>query len=144
MDLDNIINILFEHMELNNLINNEQVEEIIKQFPECVYYGQVYRCIYIVDKVIENDLWQSWSTSIDSACMVSTNLREGYILKGENKVILSQEVENGLDLIKLLDTIKRLELTDKQKKIVYRLLSNYRMEKEVLCQLMNIYKVNEL
>ena len=144
MSIDELINILYEHMEFNNLINNEQVEEIIKQFPECIYYGQVYRCIYIVDKVIENDLWQSWSTSIDSACMVSTNLREGYILKGENKVILSQEVENGLDLIKLLDTIKRLELTDKQKKIVYRLLSNYRMEKEVLCQLMNTYKVNEL
>ena len=143
MSIDEIINILYEHMEFNNLINNEQVEEIIKQFPECVYYGQVYRCIYIVDKVIENDLWQSWSTSIDSACKVSTNLRGGCILKGENKVILSQEVENGLDLIKLLDTIKRLELTDKQKKIVYRLLSNYRMEKEVLCQLMNTYKVIE-
>ena len=143
MSIDEIINILYEHMEFNNLINNEQVEEIIKQFPECVYYGQVYRCIYIVDKVIDNDLWQSWSTSIDSACMVSTNLRGGCILKGENKVILSQEVENGLDLIKLLDTIKRLELTDKQKKIVYRLLSNYRMEKEVLCQLMNTYKVIE-
>ena len=144
MDLENIINILFEHMELNNLIDNSDVENSIKQFPEAIYYGEMYRCIYIVDKVIENDLWQSWSTSIDSACMVSTNLREGYILKGENKVILSQEVENGLDLIKLLDTIKRLELTDKQKKIVYRLLSNYRMEKEVLCQLMNTYKVNEL
>ena len=143
MSIDEIINILYEHMEFNNLINNEQVEEIIKQFPECIYYGQVYRCIYIVDKVIENDLWQSWSKSIDSACMTASNLRAGCTSKGINKVILTQEVENGLDLIKLLDTIKRFDLTEKQKKIVYRLLSNYRMEREVLYKLMDTYKIIE-
>ena len=143
MSIDEIINVLYEHMEFNNLIDNEQVEEIIKQFPECVYYGQVYRCIYIVDKVIENNLWQSWSGSINSAEMVASNLRAGCTSKGINKVILNQEVKNGLDLIKLLDTIKKLDLTDEQKKIVYRLLSNYRQEHEVLCQLMNTYNIVE-
>ena len=39
MDLDNIINILFKHMELNNLVDNSDVDNIIKQFPESIYYG---------------------------------------------------------------------------------------------------------
>ena len=108
MSIDEIINVLYEHMEFNNLINNEQVEEIIKQFPECVYYGQVYRCIYIVDKVIENDLWQSWSKSIDSACMVASNLRGGYN-DGSKQVILNQNAI-GIDLIKLLRIIKKINL----------------------------------
>ena len=141
MSIDEIINILYEHMEFNNLINNEQVEEIIKQFPECVYYGQVYRCIYIVDKVIENDLWQSWSKSIDSACMVASNLRAGCTSKGINKVILTQEVENGLDLIKLLRIIKKINLSEKYYKIVCRLLSNYSGEMEVVSRLYDNYEI---
>ena len=42
MSIDEIINVLYEHMEFNNLINNEQVEEIIKQFQN----------VYIMDKFI--------------------------------------------------------------------------------------------
>ena len=141
MSIDEIINILYEHMEFNNLINNEQVEEIIKQFPECVYYGQVYRCIYIVDKVIENDLWQSWSKSIDSACMVATNLRGGYN-DGSKQVILNQNAI-GIDLIKLLRIIKKINLSEKQKKKVCRLLSNYSGEMEVVSRLYDNYEIIE-
>ena len=141
MSIDEIINILYEHMEFNNLINNEQVEEIIKQFPECIYYGQVYRCIYIVDKVIENDLWQSWSKSIDSACMVASNLRGGYN-DGSKQVILNQNAI-GIDLIKLLRIIKKINLSEKYYKIVCRLLSNYRDEKEILARINYTYKIVE-
>ena len=141
MSIDEIINVLYEHMEFNNLINNEQVEEIIKQFPECVYYGQVYRCIYIVDKVIENDLWQSWSKSIDSACMVASNLRGGYN-DGSKQVILNQNAI-GIDLIKLLRIIKKINLSEKQKKIVCRLLSNYSGEMEVVSRLYDNYEIVE-
>ena len=139
MSIDEIINVLYEHMEFNNLINNEQVEEIIKQFPECVYYGQVYRCIYIVDKVIENDLWQSWSKSIDSACMTASNLRGGYN-DGSKQVILNQNAI-GIDLIKLLRIIKKINLSEKQKKIVCRLLSNYSGEMEVVSRLYDNYEI---
>ena len=38
MNLDNIINILFKHIELNNLIENSDVDNIIKQFQEYIYY----------------------------------------------------------------------------------------------------------
>ena len=141
MSIDEIINVLYEHMEFNNLINNEQVEEIIKQFPECVYYGQVYRCIYIVDKVIENDLWQSWSKSIDSACMVASNLRGGYN-DGSKQVILNQNAI-GIDLIKLLRIIKKINLSEKQKKIVCRLLTNYSGEMEVVSRLYDNYEIVE-
>ena len=139
MSIDEIINILYEHMEFNNLINNEQVEEIIKQFPECVYYGQVYRCIYIVDKVIENDLWQSWSKSIDSACMIASNLRGGYN-DGSKQVILNQNAI-GIDLIKLLRIIKKINLSEKYYKIVCRLLSNYSGEMEVVSRLYDNYEI---
>ena len=141
MSIDEIINILYEHMEFNNLINNEQVEEIIKQFPECVYYGQVYRCIYIVDKVIENDLWQSWSKSIDSACMVASNLRGGYN-DGSKQVILNQNAI-GIDLIKLLRVIKQMDISEEQKKKVCRLLSNYKYEKEILARINYTYEIVE-
>ena len=141
MSIDEIINVLYEHMEFNNLINNEQVEEIIKQFPECVYYGQVYRCIYIVDKVIENDLWQSWSKSIDSACMVASNLRGGYN-DGSKQVILNQNAI-GIDLIKLLRVIKQMDISEVQKKTVCKLLSNYRDEKEILARINYTYKIVE-
>ena len=139
MSIDEIINVLYEHMEFNNLINNEQVEEIIKQFPECVYYGQVYRCIYIVDKVIENDLWQSWSKSIDSACMVASNLRGGYN-DGSKQVILNQNAI-GIDLIKLLRIIKKINSAEKYYKIVCRLLSNYSGEMEVVSRLYDNYEI---
>ena len=139
MSIDEIINILYEHMEFNNLINNEQVEEIIKQFPESVYYGQVYRCIYIVDKVIENDLWQSWSKSIDSARTVASNLRGGYN-DGSKQVILNQNAI-GIDLIKLLRIIKKINLSEKQKKKVCRLLSNYSGEMEVVSRLYDNYEI---
>ena len=139
MSIDEIINILYEHMEFNNLINNEQVEEIIKQFPECIYYGQVYRCIYIVDKVIENNLWQSWSSSKDSACLVCDGLRSG-IQKGSKRVVLKQN-SIGVDLIKVLRLIKQMDLSEEQKKIVCRLLSNYRDEKEILARMNYTYKI---
>ena len=37
MNLDNIINILFKHMELNNLVDDLDVDNIINQFPESIY-----------------------------------------------------------------------------------------------------------
>ena len=67
MNLDNIINILFEHMELNNLIDNSDVDDIIKQFPEAIYYGEMYRCMNIVGNIQVTDIWQSWSSSKESA-----------------------------------------------------------------------------
>lgn len=139
MSIDEIINILYEHMEFNNLINNEQVEEIIKQFPECVYYGQVYRCIYIVDKVIENDLWQSWSKSKELAKMVVNNLRGGYN-DGSKQVVLSQNAI-GIDLIKLLRIIKKMNLSKECYETSCRLLSNYKDEQEVLARTNFTYKI---
>ena len=139
MNLDNIINILFEHMELNNLIANSDVDNIIKQFPEAIYYGEMYRCMNIVDDIQVTDLWQSWSSSKDSACMVCDNLRSG-IQKGSKRVVLKQN-SIGVDLIKLLRAIKQMNLSKEQKKIVCRLLSNYREEKEILARMNYTYKI---
>ena len=141
MSIDEIINILYEHMEFNNLINNEQVEEIIKQFPECVYYGEMYRCMNVVGDIQVTDLWQSWSSSKDSACLVCYNLRSG-IQKGSRRVVLKQN-SIGIDLIKLLRLIKQMDISEKQKKIVCRLLSNYRDEKEILARINYTYKIVE-
>ena len=106
MDLDNIINVLFEHMELNNLIDNSDVDNIIKQFPESIYYGEMYRCMNVVGDIQVTDLWQSWSSSKDSACLVCDCLRSG-IQKGSKRVVLKQN-SIGIDLIKLLRLIKHL------------------------------------
>ena len=141
MSIDEIINILYEHMEFNNLINNEQVEEIIKQFPECIYYGQVYRCMNVVGDIQVTDLWQSWSSSKDSACLVCDNLRSG-IQKGSRRVVLKQN-SIGIDLIKLLRVIKQMDLLEEQKKKVCRLLSNYRDEKEILARINYTYEIVE-
>lgn len=141
MNLDNIINILFEHMELNNLIDNSDVDNIIKQFPESVYYGEMYRCMNIVGDVQVTDVWQSWSSSKDSACTVCDGLRSG-IQKGSKRVVLKQN-SIGVDLIKLLRLIKQMDLSEEQKKIVCRLLSNYRDEKEILARINYTYKIVE-
>ena len=139
MSIDEIINVLYEHMEFNNLINNEQVEEIIKQFPECVYYGEMYRCMNVVGDIQVTDLWQSWSSSKDSACLVCYNLRSG-IQKGSRRVVLKQN-SIGIDLIKLLRLIKQMDISEEQKKKVNRLLSNYRDEKEILARINYTYEI---
>ena len=141
MSIDEIINILYEHMEFNNLINNEQVEEIIKQFPESVYYGEMYRCMNIVGDIQVTDLWQSWSSSKDSACLVCYNLRSG-IQKGSRRVVLKQN-SIGVNLIKLLRLIKQMDISEEQKKKVCRLLSNYRYEKEILARINYTYEIVE-
>lgn len=139
MNLDNIINILFEHMELNNLIDNSDVDNIIKQFPNSIYYGEMYRCMNIVGDIQVTDSWQSWSSSEDSACMVCDNLRSG-IRKGSKRVVLKQN-SIGVDLIKLLRLIKQMDLSKEQKKIVCMLLSNYKDEKEILARMNYTYKI---
>ena len=141
MSIDEIINILYEHMEFNNLINNEQVEEIIKQFPECIYYGEMYRCMNVVGDIQVADLWQSWSSSKDSACLVCYNLRSG-IQKGSRRVVLKQN-SIGIDLIKLLRLIKQMDISEEQKKKICRLLSNYRDEKEILARINYTYEIVE-
>ena len=139
MSIDEIINVLYEHMEFNNLINNEQVEEIIKQFPECVYYGEMYRCMNVVGDIQVADLWQSWSSSKDSACLVCYNLRSG-IQKGSRRVVLSQNAI-GIDLIKLLRIIKKMNLSKECYETSCRLLSNYKDEQEVLARTNFTYKI---
>ena len=139
MDLDNIINILFEHMELNNLVDNSDVDNIIKQFPESIYYGEMYRCMNVVGDIQVTDLWQSWSSSKDSACLVCDNLRSG-IQKGSRRVVLKQN-SIGIDLIKLLRLIKQMDISEEQKKIVCRLLSNYSGEMEVVSRLYDNYEI---
>ena len=139
MNLDNIINILFEHMELNNLIDNSDVDDIIKQFPESIYYGEMYRCMNVVGEIQVTDLWQSWSSSKDSACLVCDCLRSG-IQKGSKRVVLKQN-SIGIDLIKLLRLIKQMDLSEEQKKIVCMLLSNYSGEMEVVSRLYDNYEI---
>ena len=139
MNLDNIINILFKHMELNNLVDNSDVDNIIKQFPESVYYGEMYRCMNVVGDIQVTDLWQSWSSSKDSACLVCYNLRSG-IQKGSRRVVLKQN-SIGIDLIKLLRLIKQMDISEEQKKIVCRLLSNYSGEMEVVSRLYDNYEI---
>ena len=141
MNLDNIINILFEHMELNNLIDNSDVDDIIKQFPEAIYYGEMYRCMNIVGNIQVTDLWQSWSSSKDSACMVCDGLRSG-IQKGSKRVVLKQN-SIGTDLIKLLRLIKQMDILEEQKKKVCRLLRSYRYEKEILARINYTYEIVE-
>ena len=141
MDLDNIINILFKHMELNNLVDNSDVDNIIKQFPESIYYGEMYRCMNIVGDIQVTDLWQSWSSSKDSACLVCDCLRSG-IQKGSRRVVLKQN-SIGVDLIKVLRLIKQMDLSEEQKKIVCRLLSNYSGEMEVISRLYDNYEIVE-
>ena len=139
MNLDNIINILFKHMELNNLVDNSDMDNIIKQFPESVYYGEMYRCMNIVGDIQVTDLWQSWSSSKDSACMVCDGLRSG-IQKGSRRVVLKQN-GIGIDLIKLLRLIKQMDISEEQKKKVCRLLSNYSGEMEVVSRLYDNYEI---
>ena len=139
MNLDNIINILFEHMELNNLIDNSDVDNIIKQFPESVYYGEMYRCMNIVGDIQVTELWQSWSSSKDSACLVCDCLRSG-IQKGSRRVVLKQN-SIGIDLIKLLRLIKKMDLSEEQKKIVCKLLCFYFCEMEVVSRLYDNYEI---
>ena len=141
MNLDNIINILFEHMELNNLVDNSDVDNIIKQFPESIYYVEMYRCMNIVGDIQVTDLWQSWSSSKDSACLVCDCLRSG-IQKGSKRVVLKQN-SIGVDLIKLLRLIKQMDISEEQKKIVCRLLSNYSGEMEVVSRLYDNYEIVE-
>ena len=141
MNLGNIINILFEHMELNNLVDNSDVDNIIKQFPESIYYGEMYRCMNIVGDIQVTDLWQSWSSSKDSACMVCDNLRSG-IQKGSKRVVLKQN-SIGVDLIKLLRLIKQMNISEEQKKKVCRLLRSYRYEKEILARINYTYEIVE-
>ena len=141
MNLGNIINILFEHMELNNLVDNSDVDNIIKQFPESIYYGEMYRCMNIVGDIQVTDLWQSWSSSKDSACMVCDNLRSG-IQKGSKRVVLKQN-SIGIDLIKLLRLIKQMNISEEQKKKVCRLLRSYRYEKEILARINYTYEIVE-
>ena len=139
MNLDNIINVLFEHMELNNLVDNSDVDNIIKQFPESVYYGEMYRCMNVVGDIQVADLWQSWSSSKDSACMTCDGLRSG-IQKGSKRVVLKQN-SIGIDLIKLLRVIKQMDLLEEQKKKVCRLLRSYRYEKEILARINYTYEI---
>ena len=139
MNLDNIINILFKHMELNNLVDNSDVDNIINQFPESVYYGEMYRCMNVVGDIQVTELWQSWSSSKDSACLVCDCLRSG-IQKGSKRVVLKQN-SIGIDLIKLLRLIKQMDLSEEQKKIVCRLLSNYSGEMEVVSRLYDNYEI---
>ena len=141
MNLDNIINILFEHMELNNLIDNSDVDNIIKQFPESIYYGEMYRCMNVVGDIQVTDLWQSWSSSKDSACLVCDCLRSG-IQKGSKRVVLKQN-SIGIDLIKLLRLIKQMNISEEQKKKVCRLLRSYRYEKEILARINYTYEIVE-
>ena len=141
MNLDNIINILYKHMELNNLVNDADVNNIIKQIPESIYYGEMYRCMNVVGDIQVTELWQSWSSSKDSACMVCDNVRSG-IQKGSKRVVLKQN-SIGIDLIKLLRLIKQMDISEKQKKKVCRLLSNYRNEKEILARINYTYEIVE-
>ena len=141
MNLDNIINILFKHMELNNLVDDSDVDNIIKQFPESVYYGEMYRCMNVVGDIQVTDLWQSWSSSKDSACMTCDNLRSG-IQKGSRRVVLKQN-SIGIDLIKLLRVIKQMDLLEEQKKKVCRLLSHDKYEKEILARINYTYEIVE-
>ena len=141
MNLNNIINILFKHMELNNLVDDSDVDNIVKQFPESVYYGEMFRCMNIVGDIQVTELWQSWSSSKDSACMVCDNLRSG-VQKGSKRVVLKQN-SIGIDLIKLLRLIKQMDISEGQKKIVCKLLSNYRDEKEVLARTNFTYNIVE-
>ena len=141
MNLDNIINILFKHMELNNLVDDSDVDNIIKQFPESVYYGEMYRCMNVVGDIQVTDIWQSWSSSKESACLVCDGLRSG-IQKGSKRVVLKQN-SIGIDLIKLLRLIKQMDLSEEQKKIVCRLLSNYSGEMEILARINYTYEIVE-
>ena len=141
MDLDNIINVLFEHMELNNLVDNSDVDNIIKQFPESVYYGEMYRCMNVVGDIQVTDIWQSWSSSKESACLVCDGLRSG-IQKGSRRVVLKQN-SIGIDLIKLLRLIKQMDISEEQKKKVCRLLRSYRYEKEILARINYTYEIVE-
>ena len=141
MNLDNIINILFKHMELNNLVDDSDVDNIIKQFPESVYYGEMYRCMNVVGDIQVTDIWQSWSSSKESACLVCDGLRSG-IQKGSKRVVLKQN-SIGIDLIKLLRLIKQMDISEGQKKKVCRLLRSYRYEKEILARINYTYEIVE-
>ena len=141
MNLDNIINILFEHMELNNLIDNSDVDDIIKQFPESIYYGEMYRCMNVVGDIQVTDIWQPWSSSKESACLVCDCLRSG-IQKGSRRVVLKQN-SIGIDLIKLLRLIKQMDISEEQKKKVCRLLSKKKKKKEILARINYTYEIVE-
>ena len=93
----------------------------------------------IVEDIQVTDLRQSWSSSKDSACMVCNKLRSG-IQKGSRRVVLKQK-SIGVDLIKLLRLIKQMNISEGQKKIVCKLLSNYRDEKEILARINYTYKI---
>ena len=103
MSVNNIINILFQHLEMNDLITNTDVKLIIKNYPEAIYKGVVYRCI-IADEVIKTDLWQSWTKDRNMAYTIVSNIRGGY--NQGKRILLEQQVTNGVDIIKLLRILK--------------------------------------
>ena len=101
----------------------------------------MYRCMNVVGNIQVTDLWQSWSSSKDSACMTCDGLRSG-IQKGSRRVVLKQN-SIGIDLIKLLRIIKQMDLSEEQKKIVCKLLSNYSGEMEILARINYTYEIVE-
>ena len=142
MSVNSIIDILFRHLEMNDLITNADVKLITKNYPEVIYEGIVYRCV-IADKIIKTDLWQSWTKDKAMAYTIVSNIRGGY--NQGKRILLEQQVINGIDIIKLLRILKEEKnLNKKESEIICKLLSNYKQEQEVLCKLNDTYKVLEI
>ena len=134
MSVDNTIDVLFRHLQMNDLIEEHEVNNIIDKYPNSIYEGTVYRCI-VADKVIQTDLWQSWTKDKDMAYTIVSNIRGDY---QQGKRLLLKQQGIGVDIVKLLRILKSEEnLTQKQKNTICKLLSNYSHEQEVLCRLNN-------
>ena len=142
MSVNNIIDILFQHLEMNELVTNGDIQLITKNYPEVIYEGTVYRCI-IGDRVIKTDLWQSWTKDKAMAYTIVSNIRGGY--NQGKRILLEQQVTNGIDIIKLLRILKYKEnFNKKEYDVVCKLLSSYKQEQEVLCRLNDTYKILEI
>ena len=141
MSVDNTINVLFRHLQMNDLIEEQNAKYIINKYPNALYMGTIYRCI-VADKVIQTDLWQSWTKDKEMAYTIVSNIRGDY-QQGER--ILLEQQGMGVDIVKLLRVLKCKEnITQEQRNIICKMLSNYKHEQEVLCKLNDTYKILEI
>ena len=141
MSVDYIINILYRHLQMNDLIEDTDAQLLMNNNPKTIYKNTVYRCI-VSDKVVKNDLWQSWTKDKQMAYEIVTGLRGGYI---DGDIILLEQNGYGIDLVKLLRILKNSNnISQDKKKIICKLLTNYKHEQEVLCKLNDTYKIIEV
>ena len=138
MDLKQALNNIYEHMMYNEMVTEEVYNWININYPESIYNGEMFRFL-ACNKVIDRDLLASFSKSKESAKNIVYGMR-GELREGNG--ILLRQVNEGIDLIKLLRIWKTLyEFTSDEKHNIMKLINNFREEKEILARINYTYEI---